>query len=253
MKNFTKNICGAMLLIVGLNANAQENLFVNASFETLEGGVPTGWDLSGNNTVSADAHEGINSLQLVEPGGIAQLAAGVEANEVYTLSFWYKYKVRPTGEGLLNYSSSWWDADGNEYYGEGEFDLMNATVPFAQELWLPLTVDITAQPLATQFYLGLGAQTGVTVLVDDIKLAKKTVAGKADFNKKTLNVYTQGNTAYIQTMGNEQIEVYNLMGQKIIETKGQSTVTTLSNLPQNQVLIVRVNTHSVKILSGISK
>lgn len=254
MKKITNTIFGAVLLMAGLNVNAQENLFLNGSFETLENNLPTNWNLSGNSTIAADAHDGVNSLQLIEPGGIDQLVtAGIEINEIYTLSFWYKYKAQPTGEGLLNYSSSWWDADGNEYYGEGEFELMNATVPYAEQLWLPLTVDITAQPLATQFYLGLGAQTGVTVLVDDVKLAKKATAGTADFNAPSLNIYTEGNTVYIATIGGEVIEIYNLTGQKVAEAKGQSKVTVLNNLPQNQVLIVRVDAHSAKILSSVSK
>jgi hypothetical protein len=253
MKKITRTIFGAVLLMAGLNANAQENLFLNGSFETLgETSLPTDWELSGNSTLVTDAHDGMNSLQFVAPGGIAQVAAGVEANEIYTLSFWYKYKEQPAGEGLLSYSSSWWDADGNEYFGEGEFELMNATVPYADQLWLPLTVDITAQPLATQFWLGLGAQTGVTVLVDDVKLVKKAVVGVDEFNT-SLNMYTEGNTVYVSTIGGESIEIYNLAGQKVAEAKGESKVTVLNNLPQNQVLIVRVDARSAKIVSGVSK
>ena len=66
-------------------------------------------------------------------------------------------------------------------------------------------------------------------------------------------MYTEGNTVYISTIGGESIEVFNITGQKVAEAKGESKVTVLNNLPQNQVLIVRVDTRSAKILSGVSK
>ncbi len=265
----TKTWCTiGLFALMSLGANAQTNLLLNGGFEGPIGAnnLPQSWvNFQAQSAVNVslettNPYEGLNSLSLsYDPatnfdGSVQQTVGGIEAGSKYVVSYWYKYTTIVTGStggsalqwlNATNEDVSPIDADSGFFFGQ-------EAEPTTANVFLPLSVTVTAPATATQLFINL-TTLGATknFIVDDVKIVKSGTLGINDFNKEkedALNIYADGNTIYIATKGGERITAYNLSGQKIADVKGDYKVTVLRDLPANQLYVVLVDNKSSKVI-----
>jgi Carbohydrate binding domain len=262
-------LCGlGLFALMTLGANAQTNLLVNGGFEGAIGAdnLPESWVNFGGQSavnlslVTTNPYEGLKSLSIsYDPatnfdGLVTQTVGGIETGSKYEVSYWYKYSQVVLGS-TAGSALQWLDVNNGDVSPTDEdsaFFFGQEAEPLAANVFLPLTVTVTAPPTATQLFIGI-TTSGPTrnFIIDDVKIVKSTTLGVNTFDVNTTkspNVYTNDTTAYVATNGGEEVAVYNLLGQKIAGTKGSTRVTVLPNLKKNEVLIVRVDNKSTKIV-----
>jgi Carbohydrate binding domain len=256
-----------LFTLMSSGVKAQTNLLLNGGFEGTIGAdnLPESWVNFGGQSatnlslVTTNTYEGLNSLSLsYDPatnfdGLVTQTVIGIEPGSQYEVSYWYKYSQLATG-ATAGSALQWLDAADGDVPPTDEDSLFffgQEADPLAANVFLPLTVTVTAPAAAAKLFIAI-ATVGSTrnFIVDDVKIVKK--GGTLSINEvssvKGLNVYTEGNTAYVATEGGEQVSVYNMLGQKLVDVKGDPTVTVLSNLDTNKVLVVRVDNKAAKII-----
>jgi hypothetical protein len=256
-----------LLTLTSLGVNAQTNLLLNGGFEDGLGpdNIPVSWfnfegqSITNLSLVTTSPYEGLNALSLsFDPGtnlgGSVQQVVNVEqAGTIYEVSYWYKYTSIAVGN-VGGSSLQWVDADGMDVPpvdDDAGFFLGQEAPPTVANVFLPLSVKVTVPPTANRLFLNILTTGGTRgFIVDDARIVKQTTLGGIadDAVSKDLNIYTEGNTAYVVTKGGEKVGVFNLLGQKLMDVKGEPTVTVLSNLAKNQVLIVKVDNKSAKIV-----
>ncbi len=256
------------LVTMGLHS---QNLLVNGGFEGTIGSdnLPASWfnfepqtatnlSLITNATDPTATFEGTKALKVAyDPstnvnGGVQQTVTGIQAGSKYDVSYWYKYGD-PIAVGNVGISALQWlsasDEDVPPVTADEGFFFGQECPTTAQGVFLPLTFTVTAPTGAAKLFINLSCLGALkNFIFDDVKIMKRTVLSINEFDSKPLNVYTDGDTAYVMTQGGEQIGVYNMLGKKIAGVTGNETVTILPNLTKNQVLIVRVGNKSAKIV-----
>jgi hypothetical protein len=260
-----------LLFLVSLSTYSQANLLVNGGFEGAIGAdnLPASWfnfepqtttnlSLVTNATDPTATFEGTKALKVAyDPstnvnGSVQQTVTGIQAGSIYDVSYWYKYSD-PIAVGSIGVSALQWlsptDDDVAPVPADEGFFFGQECPTTAQGVFLPLNFSVTAPAGASKLFINLSCVGAIrNFIFDDVKIVKRTVLGISEVDSKQLNIYTQGDTAYVATQGGEQIGVYNLLGQKITGVTGDEKVTVLSNLTKNQVLIVRVDNKSTKIV-----
>lgn len=226
------------------NLSAQTNLVSNGGFETVDAnGIPVDWNLAPTPTLSVvteGAYEGTNAIASSSFTSISRNIDGIQAGATYTFSFWYKCV---TIDDASPYRSRLrWKKES----GASSGGYITSTPICVNDTWILQTEELIAPADAVRLSITIEAQNS-SVILDNVSLTTDALS-IGDINTKSLNVYTQGNTVFIPTQGGEQIAVYNLIGQQIATGIGQAEETVVANLPQNQMLIVRSDNRTAKVI-----
>jgi hypothetical protein len=256
-----------LLSLTFFAAQSQTNLLTNGSFEGgITNNIPAGWQSTDQQTnismslVTTGAQQGTKALRMSNDGSagkagdVVQIVPGIVAGSKYEVSFWYKFTQPESVDGSVVYRvMQWFDATDTDVPPLTEDDPLfgvDYATYVAQNVWVPLTITVTAPATTTQLYLNIASGGVINVHIDDVKVVKQASLGINTVEKNTVNMYAEGNSLYVATQEGEQVSVYNLMGQKVTNVKAQnnSTVTTLNDLPINQMLIVRVDNKSGKVI-----
>jgi Carbohydrate binding domain len=256
-----------LLSLTFFATQAQTNLVVNGSFEAgITNNIPASWQSSDQQTnismslVTTGAQQGTKALRMSndgpagKAGDIVQIVPGIVAGSKYEVSFWYKFTQPEPADGSVTFRVlQWFDATDTDVPPLTEDEALFGfdIAPYvAQNVWVPFTITATAPITAKKLFLNIASGGVINVHIDDVKVVKQSALGINTMEKNTVNMYAEGNSLYVATQEGEQVSVYNLMGQKVTNVKAQnnSTVTTLNDLPINQMLIVRVDNKSGKVI-----
>ncbi|WP_310554517.1 hypothetical protein [Flavobacterium sp.] len=249
------------------SAKAQTNLLVNGGFEgAFTNNTPAGW-VTPSTTLQTSVssaittimpQEGAKALKLSVDqvqgilGDVSQIVPAIVAGSKYDVSFFYKYKQVDDGSGGF-LSLQWFDTMGDDVPPldeDAEFFGFNPVPYLAKDIWLPFTTTVTAPATTTQLLLVINCGGATDFVIDNAKVIKQAPLGINTIEKNTVKMYAEGNSLYVATQEGEQVGVYNLMGQKVTNTlaQGNTTVTVLNDLPLNQMLIVKVDNKSGKVI-----
>ncbi len=251
----------ALFLIQAISLKAQVNLVQNGSFEAVdEDGIPTGWTLGSTDEVTysvvSDGYESpyafqadVASNSLSTTRSISQEITDIEVGATYEVSFWYKTLREPTGTdgGMFNNISTVFS------FGFGmPIDMETATNPLINVLdtWLPyVKEDVVIPENVASLRIELTFNRGINVLIDDIRVIRKGNSDVRNINASLpLPVYKEGKDLVVTAEAGSVIEVMSIVGvtqQRVISNGG---TTTISGLPQGQVLIVRSGSAVAKVI-----
>ncbi len=131
-------------------------------------------------------------------------------------------------------------------------DMETATNPLINVLdtWLPyVKEDVVIPENVASLRIELTFNRGINVLIDDIRVIRKGNSDVRNINASLpLPVYKEGKDLVVTAEAGSVIEVMSIVGvtqQRVISNGG---TTTISGLPQGQVLIVRSGSAVAKVI-----
>ena len=232
------------------------------------------------NTIIGEAHSGNAALYMTYAsqgypagGSIVQLidisTPGVD--KVYTLSFWYKvvkatnYKGRTLswsyGIGMWHSATELWDmtclsqttqeviTPGETT--EGDWKFATVDYDFGDHLSKYTKSNEYAHDKSEMKYIGIGVQNiRGDLLLDDFSLTVK--GGTSGIETTTANqplpVKVDGGELYVGGLKGSRITVYDAIGRTVANTVATSETTHISNLPKNQLLVVKAGNKTAKVM-----
>lgn len=238
----------AIALLLGITGVNAQNLLSNPGFEDGK----TSWILDYATTaelITDEAHSGNNSLLAL--GGIYYDLTNYDFTDffkkTFTVSFWYKTTEGETGIGLELQA---YNVDYTEALWVGKFT--TTTLSETNNGWQQFTATFipenTNKSLSPYSMLDLTVNISApAILIDDFSLTVNTINGVNDVRTQ-LPVRIQNSNIIVTTESGSPVEVYNALGLKLQSQTANSAETTLSNLPQGQVLIVRSGNAVAKVI-----
>ena len=275
MKSFTL-MNGFMLAFVAgffgtASLNAQNLITTNPGFEEWSGGAPAGYTLTvaTGSTVTQEStikYEGNSSVKIEHNGAsgtgkfIYNIKVPVEAGK-YTLSF--KYYVDPTSTtatglrhwGYMNDVNGAQIVTGNP--NKAQYDAVNLQLQYNGSSsgytattttgeWLTDNVPLDI-PFAGTLQLEIRYYKTFVGYIDGLSLVKNNGTGIAT-EKVNTGIYANNDKVYVPAVVGEKIIVTNSLGQTISVSAAHDGVNELSNLPQKQLLIVKVGSKVAKVI-----
>ncbi|WP_310554516.1 hypothetical protein [Flavobacterium sp.] len=263
--------------IMSLGVNAQDtaversqigNLLVNGNFEGTIGAnnIPFGWTSSDIQTPASLSliTTGIRvgclgkkalkmSLDTVQgkSGDVIQVVRGIKPGKTYNVSFWYKYTKPDRGDGSTGFRVLQWldanDVDIPPTSADSALFGFEASAFNAINVWNRQTINVTAPPIGSdgtvaKLLINISSGGVTDFIIDDVEIVRK----KSTTSK--LDIYVDGSIVYVDTEAGEQVQVFDLFNQKIVDIPAGDPVTVLANLPKNKILIIRVDNRFAKVV-----
>jgi len=276
MKRFTL-MNGFMLAVVAgffgtASLNAQNLIATNPGFEEWSGGAPTGYTLTvaASSTITQEStikYEGNSSVKIAHAGtsGTGKIVyttkVPVEAGK-YTFSF--KYYVDPAS-GLTNVLRHWGymnDVNGAVILttdpNKAQYDAVSTMLQTnggttsgyldtsTSGTWLTSETELDI-PFAGTLQLEIRYYKTFVGYIDNFSLVRNSGTGIAT-EKVNAGIYANNDKVYVPAVVGEKIIVTNSLGQTISVSAAHDGVNELSNLPQKQLLIVKVGSKVAKII-----
>jgi|GEM_PF-2387643 len=257
MKTIRQSLA-TIILLAGINGNAQNNLVKNGGFETAdENGRPLGWhynqwdweepfegsgitEFSTREYGTEDPKEGVKyGYQLIEFGSripeFSQMFLAAQPGETYKLSFWYKPGIKKANAGPSDQERVAFQLNDSNYaqiMPDWETDLT-----YFAETWLFYESDeiIMPQTLAEYITFSLMGYYCQDLAIDDVKLIKVGDEGSASCDVSNGNLLVNGCFETLNTDGKPQDwgteEIWNNDYTEVTIGEGEQPYTSSNDVP----------------------
>lgn len=237
------------------------------------------------NTIISEAHSGNAALYMMYasdgyPSGGNEIqcidASVTGLDKVYTFSFWYKvikaknYKGRPIE---WEYCIGMWHTSDSDEIGnadavaeqgidsqgivtngeaiEGDWKFATVDYDFGDRLARYAPSEFYTYDKSKMKYLLIGVKVIFgDLLLDDFSLTVK--GGTSGIETTTANqplpVKVDGGELYVGGVKGSRITVYDAIGRTVANTVATSETTHISNLPKNQLLVVKAGNKTAKVM-----
>lgn len=276
MKSFTL-MNGFMLAFVAgffgtASLNAQNLITTNPGFEEWSGGAPAGYTLTvaTGSTVTQEStikYEGNSSVKIAHAGtsGTGKFIYNIKVPvEVGKYTFSFKYYVDPAS-GTTNVLRHWGymnDVNGAMIAAgdpnKAQYDAVSTMLQTnggttsgyldtsTSGTWLTSETSLDI-PIAGTLQLEIRYYKTFVGYIDGLSLVKNNGTGIAT-EKVNTGIYANNDKVYVPAVVGEKIIVTNSLGQTISVSAAHDGVNELSNLPQKQLLIVKVGSKVAKVI-----
>ncbi|WP_133241869.1 DUF6383 domain-containing protein [Hallella colorans] len=236
-------------------------------------------------TIVSEAHSGNAALYMMYasegyPSGGNEIqcidASVTGLDKVYTFSFWYKvikaknYKGRPIE---WKYCIGMWHSSDSDEIGnvdavadqgidsqgivtngeaiEGDWKFATVDYDFGDRLARYAPSKFYTYDKSKMKYLLIGVKVSSgDLLLDDFSLTVK--GGTSGIETTTANqplpVKVDGGELYVGGVKGSRITVYDAIGRTVANTVATSETTHISNLPKNQLLVVKAGNKTAKVM-----
>ena len=263
MKIFTKTwMMAAAICLAGFaQVNAQENLVVNGDFSAWATDKPESWTVYDGTATLVDG-----TCQIVQTdktkATLLQYVNGLTAGKKYTLSFEFKVFTKGSKDDAAarlwfrwqRFASTtdkeWLDPineeELNKMHGPGGDQAYFIDKPGE---WQNYSATITAPAKTTTLGYEFRVYNGATVQFKNSKLVEEngTSVDSSTINEAPV-AYAANGVVYVSATAGEKIIVSNVAGQTIAVIAAEEGVTTINNLPANQVLLVKAGNKVGKVV-----
>lgn len=258
MKKFTvlKNVLMLAILFTGGTAIAQ-NLVKNPSFEEWADGKPVAWSVYDGTCVqeTTDVMDASSAARMSMNVKVGQYVNGISENAQYTITMDYKIvnagdkpgqAFRPWLRWQRYVSSSdknWVDPinDAEKQKMQGDYVADNTGN------WSKYSLTVTAPATTTTIHVDLRAYNNSEVIVDNVSVVKAGGSSIANLEKAN-RIYANGGVVTINTENNGIAEVYNLLGQRVMNFQIKAGDNNLNGLAKGQIYMVKFAGKTQKVV-----